>query len=130
MLQDIEKIKVQYLMSLLFDLFEILQAVRSERISLDFKFLCYGNSKENKASLDITSLLPRPYDFRVLLYYAILLSEIGLFIGLSFHLRFSFGFFIFQPETACHNSDYRFFKPISSAITAELLVLLPYCTQI
>ena len=30
-LQDIEKIKVQYLMSLLFDLFEILQAVRSEQ---------------------------------------------------------------------------------------------------
>ena len=31
MLQDIEKMKVQYLMSLLFDLFEILQAVRSEQ---------------------------------------------------------------------------------------------------
>ena len=30
-LQDIEKMKVQYLMSLLFDLFEILQAVRSEQ---------------------------------------------------------------------------------------------------
>ena len=30
MLQDIGKMKVQYLMSLLFDLFEILQAVRSE----------------------------------------------------------------------------------------------------
>ena len=42
------KMKVQYLMSLLFDLFEILQAVRSEQmISLDFKFRCYGNSKEN-----------------------------------------------------------------------------------
>ena len=27
MLQDIEKMKVQYLMSLLFDLFEILQAI-------------------------------------------------------------------------------------------------------
>ena len=31
MLQDIEKTKVQYLMSLLFDLFEILQAVRNEQ---------------------------------------------------------------------------------------------------
>ena len=31
MLQDIEKIKVKYLMSLLFDLFEIFQAVRSEQ---------------------------------------------------------------------------------------------------
>ena len=30
MLQDIEKMKVQYLMSLLFDLFEILHAVGSE----------------------------------------------------------------------------------------------------
>ena len=40
MLQDIEKMKVQYLMSLLFDLFEILQAVRSEqnesRLTLNF----------------------------------------------------------------------------------------------
>ena len=31
MLQDTEKMKVQYLMSLLFDLFEILQALRSEQ---------------------------------------------------------------------------------------------------
>ena len=31
MLQDIEKMKVQYLMNLMFDLFEILQAVRSEQ---------------------------------------------------------------------------------------------------
>ena len=30
MLQDIEKMKVQYLMNILSDLFEILQAVRSE----------------------------------------------------------------------------------------------------
>ena len=34
MLQDIKEIKVQYLMSLLFDLFEILQAVRSEQMNL------------------------------------------------------------------------------------------------
>ena len=34
MLQDIEKMQVQYLMSLLFDLFEILQAVRSEQTNL------------------------------------------------------------------------------------------------
>ena len=33
MLQDIEKMKVQYLMSLLFDLFEILQAARSEQMN-------------------------------------------------------------------------------------------------
>ena len=31
MLQDIEKMKLQYLMNLLFDLFEILQTVRSEQ---------------------------------------------------------------------------------------------------
>ena len=31
MLQYIEKMKVQYLISLLFDLFEILQGVRSEQ---------------------------------------------------------------------------------------------------
>ena len=31
--QDIEKMKVQYLMSLSFDLFEILQAVRSEQMN-------------------------------------------------------------------------------------------------
>ena len=46
--QDIEKMKVEYLMSLLFDWFEIFQAVRSDKwISLDFKFRCYGNSNEN-----------------------------------------------------------------------------------
>ena len=33
MLEDIEKMKVQYLMSLSFDLFEILQAVRSEQMN-------------------------------------------------------------------------------------------------
>ena len=33
MLQDIGTMKVQYLMSLLFDLFEILQAVRSEQMN-------------------------------------------------------------------------------------------------
>ena len=33
MLQDIGKMKVQYLMSFLFDLFEILQAVRSEQMN-------------------------------------------------------------------------------------------------
>ena len=33
MLQNIEKMKVQYLMSLLFDLFEILQALRSEQMN-------------------------------------------------------------------------------------------------
>ena len=33
MLQDIGEMKVQYLVSLLFDLFEILQAVRSEQMN-------------------------------------------------------------------------------------------------
>ena len=33
MLQNIGKMKVQYLMSLLFDLFEILQAVRGEQMN-------------------------------------------------------------------------------------------------
>ena len=47
-LQDIEIMKVQYLMNLVLDLFEILQAVGSEKqISLDFKFRCYDNSNEN-----------------------------------------------------------------------------------
>ena len=32
------------------------------------------------------------------------------------------GIYIFQPETACHNSDSRIFKLISSATTVELLV--------
>ena len=32
MLQDIEKMNVQYLISLLFDLLEILQAVRSKQV--------------------------------------------------------------------------------------------------
>ena len=32
MLEDIEKMKVQYLISLLSDLFEILQAVRSKQV--------------------------------------------------------------------------------------------------
>ena len=40
------------------------------------------------------------------------------------------GIYIFQPETACHNSDSPIFKLISSATTAELLVLLCYCTQL
>ena len=40
-LQDIEKMKVQYLRSLLFDLFEILQAVNI-RILLDFYFFLPG----------------------------------------------------------------------------------------
>ena len=43
MLQDIEKMKVQYLINLWFDLFEILQAVRSEQTN----FACYGDSNEN-----------------------------------------------------------------------------------
>ena len=48
MLQDIETMKVQYLISLLLDLFEILQTVRVNKwVSLDFKFRCYGNSNEN-----------------------------------------------------------------------------------
>ena len=33
MLQDIEKMKVQYFMNFLFHLFEILQAVRSEQLN-------------------------------------------------------------------------------------------------
>ena len=33
MLEDIGKMKMQYLMNLLFDLFEILQAVRSEQMN-------------------------------------------------------------------------------------------------
>ena len=46
MLQAIEKMKAQYLMSFLLELFEILQAVRSEQTnSLGFKFRCYDNLK-------------------------------------------------------------------------------------
>ena len=39
MLQDIEKMKVQYLMNLLFDLFEILQAVRSEQTNFALLYI-------------------------------------------------------------------------------------------
>ena len=47
-LQDIEEMKVQYLRSLLFDLFEICRLLEvSIRISLVFKFRCYSNSNEN-----------------------------------------------------------------------------------
>ena len=48
LVQDIEKIKVQYFKSLLFVLFEVLKAVKvNKQISLDFKFCCYGQSNEN-----------------------------------------------------------------------------------
>ena len=51
MLQYNEKMKVQYLRSLLFDLFETLQAVAvlelGKGISLHFKFHCYGNQNQN-----------------------------------------------------------------------------------
>ena len=43
-LQDNEKMKVQYLRSLLFDLFETLQAVRTWQ--RNFKFCCYGNQNQ------------------------------------------------------------------------------------
>ena len=47
-LQDNEKMKVEYLMSLLFDWFETLQAVRTwQKTSLHFKFCCYGNQNQN-----------------------------------------------------------------------------------
>ena len=47
-LQGNEKLKVQYLRSLLFDLFEILQAVElGKGILLHFKFCCYGNQNQN-----------------------------------------------------------------------------------
>ena len=47
-LQNIERMKVQYLVSLLFDLFEFCRLFEvNKRISLDYKFRCYGNSNEN-----------------------------------------------------------------------------------
>ena len=48
-LQDNEKMKVQYtyLRSLLFDLFETLQAELGNGILLYFKFCCYGNQNQN-----------------------------------------------------------------------------------
>ena len=40
--------KMEYLKSLLFDLFETLHAVElGEGISLHFKFCCYGNQNQN-----------------------------------------------------------------------------------
>ena len=52
MLQDNEKMKVQYLRSLLFDSFETLQPDRlSKGISLDFKFRCYVNQNQNDCPL-------------------------------------------------------------------------------
>ena len=42
------KMKVQYLRSLLFDLFETLQAVRTwQRNFASFKFRCHGNQNQN-----------------------------------------------------------------------------------
>ena len=51
--QDDEKMKVQYLRSLLFDWFKILQAVRtnSKGLPFDFKFHCYGNQKSKQLSV-------------------------------------------------------------------------------
>ena len=60
--------------------------------------------------LNVTGFLLWPYDVVVLLYQAKLLREIGLFIGLSFCLRFKSGIYICQPETGYHNSDSRLFK--------------------
>ena len=52
MLQDNEKMKEQYLRSLLFDLFETLQAIRiGKGISLHFKFRCHGNQNQNHCPL-------------------------------------------------------------------------------
>ena len=52
MLQDNEKMKVQYLRSFLFDLFETLQVIRAGKgISFDFKFRCYGNKNQNDCLL-------------------------------------------------------------------------------
>ena len=48
MLQDNEKMKVQYLRSLLFDLFETLQAVITwQRNFASFQIRCYGNQNQN-----------------------------------------------------------------------------------
>ena len=47
-LQDNEKLKVQYLRSLLFDLFETLQAVRTwQRNFASLQICCYGNQNQN-----------------------------------------------------------------------------------
>ena len=64
------------------------------------------------ARLDVTGFLLRPYDVVVQLCQAKQLREIGLFIALSFCLRFNFGIYIYQPETGYHNSDHdsRLFK--------------------
>ena len=50
-LQDNEKMKVEYLRSLLFDLFETLQAVRTWQKNFHFKFCCYGNQNQNYCPL-------------------------------------------------------------------------------
>ena len=50
-LQDSEKTKVQYLRNFLFDLFEILQAVRTWKKFTCFKFRCYGNQNQNDCLL-------------------------------------------------------------------------------
>ena len=48
MLQDNEKMKVQYLRSFLFDLFETLQAVRTwQRNFASFQIRCYGTQNQN-----------------------------------------------------------------------------------
>ena len=60
--QTMKKMKLQYLRSLLFDLFEILQAVivldLNKGILLDFKLWCYGNqNQKNCLLLEKQSLL-------------------------------------------------------------------------
>ena len=51
-LQDNEEIKVQYLKSLLFHLFEFCRLLELNKgISLDFKFCCYGNWNKNNKPL-------------------------------------------------------------------------------
>ena len=48
MLQDIEKMKVQYLISLLLICLKFCKLLEVNKwVSLDFKFRCYGNSNEN-----------------------------------------------------------------------------------
>ena len=70
----------------------------------------FGTSEIGLGQARLTGFLLRPYDVVVLLYQAKLLRGIGLFIGLSFCLRFDFGIYLCQPETGYHNSDSCLFK--------------------
>ena len=75
--------------------------------------------------MDVTGFLFRPYDVVVLLYQAKLFREIGLFIGLSFSLRFNFGYTFANLKLAAMTLTPSFQYFLSDHFrTSSLVVLL------